>query len=250
MQQDYCIRISNLSKKYSGTSTYALKELNLDIINGEIFGLLGPNGAGKTTFFSIVCGLMNATSGTAEITGYSISKDLESIKRIVGVVPQDIALYPTLSGRDNLLFIGRMYGLKGKVLKERVQACLTKFGFEKNSDQPVKTYSGGMKRRINLIGGILHEPSILLLDEPTVGMDVQTRTSMMEHLKDLNANKKMTILYTSHYLEQAELFCDRVAIMDQGKILCLGKPDELIKKENGNDLEDVFLKYTGRKIRD
>ncbi|MCE3279926.1 MAG: transporter ATP-binding protein [Bacteroidetes bacterium] len=250
MQQDHCIRISNLSKKYSGTSSYALKDLNLDIVNGEIFGLLGPNGAGKTTFFSIVCGLMKASSGTAEIAGYSISKDLESIKRIVGVVPQDIALYPTLSGRDNLLFIGRMYGLKGKILKERVQECLSKFGFDKNSEMPVKTYSGGMKRRINLIGGILHEPSILLLDEPTVGMDVQTRTSMMEHLKDLNANKKMTILYTSHYLEQAELFCDRVAIMDQGKILCLGKPADLIKNENGNDLEDVFLKYTGRKIRD
>lgn len=250
MKQDCSIRISNLSKKYPGSNSYALKELNLEIFNGEIFGLLGPNGAGKTTFFSIVCGLLNATGGNAEIAGYSINKNLESIKKIVGVVPQDIALYPTLSGRDNLLFIGRMYGLKGKVLKERVQECLSKFGFDKNSDEPVKNYSGGMKRRINLIGGILHEPSILLLDEPTVGMDVQTRTSMMEHLKELNENKKMTILYTSHYLEQAELFCDRVAIIDQGQILCLDSPRELIKKENANDLEDVFLKYTGRKIRD
>jgi len=250
MKGDCCIRISNLSKKYPGNDSFALKEMNLDIFNGEIFGLLGPNGAGKTTFFSIICGLLNASSGSAEIAGYSISKDLESIKKIIGVVPQDIALYPTLSGRDNLLFIGRMYGLKGKVLKERVQECLSKFGFDKNSDEPVKNYSGGMKRRINLIGGILHDPSILLLDEPTVGMDVQTRTSMMEHLKELNVNKKMTILYTSHYLEQAELFCDRVAIMDQGKILCLGSPLDLIRQENGNDLEDVFLKFTGRKIRD
>ncbi len=250
MKGDCCIRISNLSKKYPGNDSFALKEMNLDIFNGEIFGLLGPNGAGKTTFFSIICGLLQASSGNAEIAGYSISKNLESIKKIIGVVPQDIALYPTLSGRDNLLFIGRMYGLKGKVLKERVQECLSKFGFDKNSDKPVKNYSGGMKRRINLIGGILHEPSILLLDEPIVGMDVQTRTSMMEHLKELNVNKKMTILYTSHYLEQAELFCDRVAIMDQGKILCLGSPLELIRQENGTDLEDVFLKFTGRKIRD
>lgn len=250
MKGDCCIRISNLSKKYPGNDSFALKEMNLDIFNGEIFGLLGPNGAGKTTFFSIICGLLHASSGSAEIAGYPINKDLESIKKIIGVVPQDIALYPTLSGRDNLLFIGRMYGLKGKVLKERVQECLSKFGFDKNSDKPVKNYSGGMKRRINLIGGILHDPSILLLDEPTVGMDVQTRTSMMEHLKELNANKKMTILYTSHYLEQAELFCDRVAIMDQGKILCLGSPLDLIRQGNGNDLEDVFLKFTGRKIRD
>ncbi|MGQ0827155.1 MAG: ABC transporter ATP-binding protein [Bacteroidota bacterium] len=250
MKQDCSIRISNLSKKYPGSDSYALKELNLEISNGEIFGLLGPNGAGKTTFFSIVCGLLKATAGNAEIAGYSISKDMESIKRLVGVVPQDIALYPTLSGRDNLLFIGRMYGLKGKMLKEKVQACLSKFGFDKNSDEPVKNYSGGMKRRINLIGGILHDPAILLLDEPTVGMDVQTRTSMMGHLKELNKQKEMTILYTSHYLEQAELFCDRVAIIDQGQILCLDSPKDLIKKENANDLEGVFLKYTGRKIRD
>ena len=161
MKGDCCIRISNLSKKYPGNDSFALKEMNLDIFNGEIFGLLGPNGAGKTTFFSIICGLLNASSGSAEIAGYSISKDLESIKKIIGVVPQDIALYPTLSGRDNLLFIGRMYGLKGKVLKERVQECLSKFGFDNNSDEPVKNYSGGMKRRINLIGGILHNPSIL-----------------------------------------------------------------------------------------
>lgn len=250
MSEKVCIRISNLSKKYNGTDSYALKGVDLEIYNGEIFGLLGPNGAGKTTFFSIVCGLLNATSGTAEIAGYSINKDIESIKKIIGVVPQDIALYPTLSGRDNLLFIGRMYGLKGKILKERVQYCLSKFGFDKNSNEPVKNYSGGMKRRINLIGGILHEPEILLLDEPTVGMDVQTRTSMMEHLKELNIQKKMTILYTSHYLEQAELFCNRVAIMDNGQLLCLGSPIDLIKKENGRDLEDVFLKFTGRKIRD
>jgi len=250
MKKNSCIRVSNLSKKYSGSDSFALKDVTLEIFNGEIFGLLGPNGAGKTTFFSIVCGLLNATSGKAEIAGYSTDKDIESIKKIIGVVPQDIALYPTLSGRDNLMFIGRMYGLKGKVLKERVQECLSKFGFDKNSNEQVKKYSGGMKRRINLIGGILHEPEILLLDEPTVGMDVQTRTSMMEHLKELNKEKKMTILYTSHYLEQAELFCDRVAIMDQGQILCLGSPVDLIKKENGKDLEDVFLKFTGRKIRD
>ncbi len=250
MKENCCIRISNLSKKYHGSDSYALKELNLEILNGEIVGLLGPNGAGKTTFFSIICGLLNATSGSAQIAGYSVSKDIESIKKIIGVVPQDIALYPTLSGRDNLLFVGRMYGLKGKVLKDRVQSCLSKFGFDKNSNELVKNYSGGMKRRINLIGGILHEPQILLLDEPTVGMDVQTRTSMMEHLKELNQEKKTTILYTSHYLEQAELFCDRVGIIDHGQLLCLGSPSELIKNENGNDLEDVFLKFTGRKIRD
>lgn len=250
MNDNCSIKVSNLSKKYSGSNSFALNAVNLEIYNGEIFGLLGPNGAGKTTFFSIVSGLLNATDGVAEIAGYSIRNNIELIKRKIGVVPQDVALYPTLSGRDNLLFIGRMYGLKGKALKEKVQSCLTKFGFDKNSDEPVKNYSGGMKRRINLIGGILHDPEILLLDEPTVGMDVQTRTSMMEHLKELNEQNKMTILYTSHYLEQAELFCKRVAIMDNGKIICLGSPKELIKNENVIDLEAVFLKFTGRKIRD
>jgi ABC-2 type transport system ATP-binding protein len=143
-----------------------------------------------------------------------------------------------------------MYGLSGNELKKRVNECLEKFGFDSNANNQVKHYSGGMKRRINLIGGILHRPKILLLDEPTVGMDVQTRTSIIEHLQEINRENKMTIIYTSHYMEQAELFCDRIAIMDKGKILCLETPQQLMIKEERADLEEVFLKLTGRKIRD
>ncbi len=250
MSNQSCITISKLTKKYKNSATNALNEVEFDIYDGEIFGLLGPNGAGKTTLLSILCGLIQPSGGSATIYGHSISADPELIKRILGVVPQDIALYPTLSGRDNLLFIGRMYGLSGSVLKKRVDECLEKFGFDTNADNQVKHYSGGMKRRINLIGGILHHPKILLLDEPTVGMDVQTRTSIIEHLRKINEEEKMTIIYTSHYMEQAELFCDRIAIMDKGKILCLGTPQELMIKEERADLEEVFLKLTGRKIRD
>lgn len=250
MSQNACIQISKLSKKYQGSDSFALNEVSFDILEGEIFGLLGPNGAGKTTFLSILCGLLKPTSGEVDVCGYSLGKDLESIKQILGVVPQDFAIYPTLSGRDNLMYIGRMYGLKGKLLKDRVEECLVKFGFDKNGDEPVKNYSGGMKRRINLIGGILHEPKVLLLDEPTVGMDVQTRTAIIEHLQELNRTKKTTIIYTSHNLDQAELFCNRVGIIDKGQLLRLDSPQELMKKEGCTDLEEVFLKLTGRKIRD
>jgi ABC-2 type transport system ATP-binding protein len=250
VKEPNCIHISKLSKKYTGSDSFALNEVSFDIFEGEIFGLLGPNGAGKTTFLSILCGLLKPTSGEVDVCGYSLDKDLESIKQILGVVPQDFAIYPTLSGRDNLMYIGRMYGLKGKNLKDRVGECLVKFGFDKNSDEPVKNYSGGMKRRINLIGGILHEPKVLLLDEPTVGMDVQTRTAIIEHLQELNRTKKTTIIYTSHNLDQAELFCNRVGIIDKGQLLRLDSPQELMKKENCADLEEVFLKLTGRKIRD
>lgn len=250
MIESACIHISKLSKKYPGSDSFALNEVSFDILEGEIFGLLGPNGAGKTTFLSILCGLLKSTSGEVDICGYSLGKDLESIKQLLGVVPQDFAIYPTLSGRDNLMYIGRMYGLKGKVLKDRVEECLTKFGFDKNGDEPVKNYSGGMKRRINLIGGILHEPKVLLLDEPTVGMDVQTRTAIIEHLQELNRTKKTTIIYTSHNLDQAELFCNRVGIIDKGQLLRLDSPQELMKKEGCANLEEVFLKLTGRKIRD
>ena len=250
MSGSSCIHISKLSKQYLGSNSLALNEISFDILDGEIFGLLGPNGAGKTTFLSILCGLLKSTSGDVTIYDYSLSKDIESIKKIFGVVPQDFALYNTLSGRDNLTYIGRMYGLKGKVLKDRVDNCLSKFGFDRNSDELVKNYSGGMKRRINLIGGILHEPKVLLLDEPTVGMDVQTCAAIIEYLQELNRTKKTTIIYTSHNLDQAELFCNRVGIIDKGQLLCIDSPQELMRKENCNDLEEVFLKLTGRKIRE
>lgn len=242
------ISIQHLTKTYGGGGKLALNDLSLDIYQGEIFGLLGPNGAGKTTFFSILCGLFAPTRGKVEVLERDLASELDSIKKIIGVVPQDIALYPTLSGVDNLLFFGRMYGVKERELKEKIDRCLTLFGFGDNRHKKVNTYSGGMKRKINLLGGLLHDPKILLLDEPTVGMDVQTRTSIMQYLKDLNQEKNMTIIYTSHYLEQAELFCDRVAIINEGEVLRLETPKRLIEKEGKENLEEVFLKLTGKKI--
>ncbi len=244
------ITVSQLYKRYPSSATDALKGIDLEVGHGEIFGLLGPNAAGKTTFFSILCGLVKPTSGTVYIDGKSIENDMEAIKKKMGVVPQDIALYPTLSGRDNLLFFGRMYGLKPSELKPRVDALLDLFGFDENRNQAVNKYSGGMKRRINLLGGMLHEPNILLLDEPTVGVDVQSRRAMMEHLKDWNENKESTIIYTSHHMEQAQQFCHKVAIVDEGIIVAKGKPNELIKEHDCNSLEEVFIKLTGKKLRD
>lgn len=250
MSSEVSISINQLSKTYPGSDSLALNELSFDIKKGEIFGLLGPNGAGKTTFFSILCGLFAPSNGVVKVLGLDILSELDEVKKIIGVVPQDIALYPTLSGRDNLIYIGRMYGVRGPSLKQKIDEFLDFFGFDENRNKQVKTYSGGMKRKINLIGGLLHDPDVLLLDEPTVGMDVQTRTSIMGYLKQLNVKSKMTIIYTSHYLEQAELFCDRVAIIDNGEVLGLDSPKALISQENKNNLEEVFLKFTGRKIKD
>lgn len=169
---------------------------------------------------------------------------------MIGVVPQDIALYPMLTARENLHFIGSMYGLAGKLLKERVNQGLSVFGLEKFANRRIQTYSGGMKRRINLIAGILHQPRVLFLDEPTVGIDVQSRTVIIEYLKQLNS-EGTTIIYTSHYMEEAEILCSSIAIIDHGKIITQGRPSEMIGIQPGCDnLECIFLDLTGRKLRD
>ncbi|WP_073120900.1 ABC transporter ATP-binding protein [Reichenbachiella agariperforans] len=250
MLDTHSIVISNLSKHYRGTSQDALRAINLKISSGEVFGLLGPNGAGKTTFFSILCGLIYPSDGEVSLAGMSIASNLKSIKQIIGVVPQEIALYPTLSGEDNLLFIGRMYGLKGTKLKERVQSCLDDFGFDQNRRQAVKNYSGGMKRKINLIAGILHQPKVLLLDEPTVGIDVHARKEILAQLRQLNQQEGTTIIYTSHHMEEAEQFCDRVAIIDEGQLITTGVPETMVSVANCRSLEELFLQHTGKKIRD
>jgi ABC-2 type transport system ATP-binding protein len=244
------IEINHLVKIYKGSDEPALNGISLEVPHGEIFGLLGPNGAGKTTTINILCGILDATSGSIKISGMDARSRRVEIKRHIGVVPQDIALYPTLSARENLHFIGSMYGLNGKVLKERVNECLSIFGLEKFAHRQIITYSGGMKRRINLIAGILHRPKILFLDEPTVGIDVQSRTVIIDFLKQLNA-RETTIIYTSHYMEEAELLCSSIAIIDQGKIIIQGRPAGMIGSKPGfTNLESIFLHLTGRKLRD
>lgn len=249
-ENNHMIEIKNLTKYYKGSHVPAIDHINLTIDKGEIYGLLGPNGAGKTTTISILCGLFGATSGNVFIDGLEYLHSREKIKRIIGVVPQEIALYPSLTAKENLTFFGHMYGLKGKELKNRIDECLVLFGLDKNASRRIKTFSGGMKRRINLIAGILHKPKIIFLDEPTVGVDVQSRNVILNHLKEIN-KEGTTIIYTSHYMEEAENFCSKVAIIDKGNILTVGKPQQLIdSKPEYIDLESIFLHITGRALRD
>jgi ABC-2 type transport system ATP-binding protein len=244
------IEIENLTKVFKNATEPAVNGISFSINRNEIFGLLGPNGAGKTTTISILCGLFPPTSGKILIDGKSLEHKLASIKQIVGIVPQDIALYPTLTARENLDFYGHMYGLKGKDLKDKIDIWLQKLGLIDAANRLVSTYSGGMKRRVNLIAGVLHSPKILFLDEPTVGVDVQSRNVIIEHLKEINA-EGTTIIYTSHHLEEAENFCTQVSIIDHGKILTQGSPEELIANNPGaTSLENVFLNLTNRKLRD
>ncbi len=239
------IKIENVTKVYKGSSEPAVNNISLSVSKGEIFGLLGTNGAGKTTTFSMLCGLFLPTTGNIYIDNKSVRTDISQIKKITGVVPQNIALYPTLTGKENLMFFGQMYGIRKKDLKEKIKHNMHIFGLEKHVDKKVKKYSGGMKRRINLIAGILHEPELLLLDEPAVGIDAHSRLEIMEQLKSIN-EKGATIIYTSHYLEEAEKFCSEIAIIDDGKIIAQGKPKLLIEKENCNNLESLFFKLTDK----
>lgn len=250
MQEQPIIEIQELSKKYKGAEEAAVKGISLNIYPHEIFGLLGPNGAGKTTTISILCGLFPPTTGTVIIDGMDIKDRPEEVKQIIGVVPQDIALYATLTARENLTFYGNMYGLKGNSLRRKIDEYLEVFGLEKVANRQVGKFSGGMKRRVNLIAGMLHDPKIIFLDEPTVGIDVQSRVVILNYLRELNA-KGITLIYTSHYMEEAENLCTRVAIIDMGKIITIGKPAELLAAQPGTrNLEELFINMTGKALRD
>ncbi len=244
------IQIQQLSKKYKGSDDFSVHNLDLNIQEKEIFGLLGPNGAGKTTLISLLSSLIKPTSGNFTINGLSFKKNKNQLKQIIGIVPQEYALYPSLTAYENLQYFGSMYGLKGKELKDKIMAGLEKLGLEKFSHKKIITFSGGMKRRINLLASILHNPKVLFLDEPTVGVDVQSKNVIIEYLKELN-QLGTTIIYTSHHLNEAEAFCTRVAIIDHGTIITKGKPEELIRThESAHNLEDVFLQITGKALRD
>jgi ABC-2 type transport system ATP-binding protein len=244
------IQISGLSKQYKDAEMPALDDFTLTIYEGQIFGLLGPNGAGKTTLISMLCGLVKPTSGEFTVSGLTYSDNANQIKQIIGVVPQEYALYPTMTAKENLIYFGSMYGLKGKILKEKVIEALDLLGLLKFADKRIETFSGGMKRRVNLIAGILHNPKVLFLDEPTVGVDVQSKNTIVDYLKRLNAGGT-TIIYTSHHLAEAQDFCTNIAIIDRGKIYAAGSPKELIASTpNARDLEDVFISLTGKELRD
>ena len=224
--QNTILEAENLVKKYG--DFVAVDEVSFNMQEGEVFGLLGPNGAGKSTTISMLTCLFPPTEGAMRIYGHDVVRDAPKVKQIIGVVPQDIALYPTLSARDNLRFFGEMYGLKGRDLKDRVETVISYVAMSERAGDPIKTYSGGMKRRINLAAGLIQSPKVLFLDEPTVGVDPQSRNHIFESVERLNAEQRMTILYTTHYMEEAERLCDRVAIIDRGQIIAMDTPKNLI----------------------
>jgi len=220
------LEAQDLAKKYGDFE--AIKGISFSVEESEIFGLLGPNGAGKTTTISVLTGILPPTSGTALIGGYDIRTQMNRVKRLTGLVPQDLALYPTLSARANLYFFGRIYGLRGRALRERVEDALNIVSLTDRADQPVEVLSGGLKRRVNIAAGLVHQPRLLFLDEPTVGVDVQSRNHIFESIQKLNHERGMSIIYTSHYMEEVELLCDRAAIIDEGHIIAMDTIKNLI----------------------
>jgi ABC-2 type transport system ATP-binding protein len=210
----------------------AVKGISLQVARGEVFGLLGPNGAGKTTTISMLTGLLEPTDGQVTVDGLDLKADTNEVKAKLGLVPQELALYPTLSARQNLNFFGRIYGLKGAELRQRVDEVLEMIGLTERADEAIEKYSGGMKRRVNIGAGLLHKPEILFLDEPTVGVDPQSRNAIFEGVEALNRGG-MSVIYTTHYMEEAQRLCHRVAIVDEGKVIALDTPTALIRGLGG-----------------
>lgn len=248
--EDEVLQVRRLVKVYRGATTPAVDGLDFSVRRGEIFGLLGPNGAGKTTAISIICTLLRPTSGTVILCSQDTARSPARVRALFGLAPQDVALYPTLTARENLRYFGSLYGLTGHALRRRVDECLALVGLRDSGDLRIDAFSGGMKRRANLAAAILHAPRVLFLDEPTVGIDAQSRHTILENLKTLR-DAGTTIVYTTHYMEEAENLCSRVAVMDRGRIIAEGSPQALIDSMDGcANLEESFLRLTGRQLRD
>jgi len=241
------ILMENLVKKFDDTT--AVDELNLQIMKGKLFGLLGPNGAGKTTMINILCGLLKPTSGSAFVGGFNVQKEIAKIKEIIGVCPQDTPLYSYLTGRENAELFGKLHTMPTAKLKQNVDTLLNKMGLIEDAKRRAGKYSGGMKRRLSLVMALVHDPEIVFLDEPTVGMDPQSRHAVWDFIRDLKKQGK-TVILTTHYMEEAQTLCDRVGIIDHGKLIAMGTPTELMKGYATKDLEGVFIQLTGRKIRE
>ncbi|MGE7765198.1 ABC transporter ATP-binding protein [Peribacillus sp. NPDC096540] len=212
--------------KKSFGKNVVVEGVSFSVKKGESFGLLGPNGAGKSTTIAMICGLLPYEAGEILINGLSVRREPRKVKKKIGIVPQEIALYPTMSAVDNLLFWARMYGLTRVQAKKRAEVVLEIVGLRDRAKHKIETFSGGMKRRINIGAALMHEPELLIMDEPTVGIDPQSRNHILETVKKLNADG-MTVIYTSHYMEEVEYLCDRIGIVDEGKIIALGRKGEL-----------------------
>ena len=234
------LEVKSLSKSFG--TTIAVQEVSFSIESGEAYGLLGPNGAGKSTTISMIFGLVKADSGDVSVDGYSLKKNPLEVKKRLGYVPQEIALYGELSARENLVFWGKLYGLHGKTLQLRIAKVLEIVGLAEREKGHISTFSGGMKRRINIASALMHDPKILIMDEPTVGIDPQSRHHILETVQALN-KEGMTIIYTSHYMEEVEFLCTRLGIIDHGQIIAQGTVDEL--RHIISEKSELRLKISG-----
>jgi ABC-2 type transport system ATP-binding protein len=249
MAEEFVV-VKDLEKSFKDFK--AVDGVSFSIHKGEIFGLLGPNGAGKTTTIRIMSTVLEPDGGEITIGGHSTKKEAEAVRRIIGVCPQELALYTELSALDNMVFFGRMAGMDGKEAREQAMKNLELMGLTDRAKGKVSKFSGGMKRRINLAIALMGSPQMLFLDEPTVGIDPQSRNHIFQNIQALQ-KEGMTVLYTTHYMEEADRLCQRVAIMDGGKIIAMDTPYNLKTQIGSPDkvtLEDVFLKLTGRSLRD
>ncbi|MBI4673348.1 MAG: ATP-binding cassette domain-containing protein [Chloroflexi bacterium] len=235
------VRAKDVTKKYGGQ--IAVDGISFAVRRGEIFGLLGPTGAGKSTTIAMLATLLAPTSGIIAFEGMDLTQNAAHLRHVIGIVPQELALYPTLSARDNLVFFGELYGLRGRALETRIDETLELLGLTERATERVETYSDGMKRRVNLAAGLLHRPKILFLDEPTAGVDPQSRNAIFENVEHLN-RQGMTILYTTHYMEEAERLCHRVGIMDRGKIIALDTSQNLIRLLGGSIIHVGMIRQT------
>jgi ABC-2 type transport system ATP-binding protein len=244
------VRLEGLTKQYPHSTKRAVSELTLDIPEGAVFGLLGPNGAGKSTTVMMLCGLTRPDAGSIAVFGMDMKESGPDIRKKIGVAPQEIALFPTLTAYENLRYFGHMYGIRPSVIKAQIKKYLHIFGLSEKKNKIVHTFSGGMKRRLNLIAALLHQPRLIILDEPTAGVDVQSRNLILDFLNELKA-EGITIIYSSHVLEEAERICSHLGIIDEGKLISLGERESIMKANTDcRNLEQVFLKLTGRNIRD
>jgi ABC-2 type transport system ATP-binding protein len=248
MASQLAIDVENIGFRYPGNSEMSFSQLNLKVAKGVRFGLFGPNGAGKTTLISLMTGLLSADEGHIELLGQEIGKQKSGVNKLFGFVPQDFSFYHELSPVENLEFFGAWSGLDKQTIKTRTDELLTILGLNDVRNKQVQKFSGGMKRRVNLAIGVIHNPAILFLDEPTVGVDVQTGHAIINYLLQLN-KKGTTLVYTSHQLSEAEGLCEQVALIDGGKIIAQDNLDTLLKTHNQDNLEQLFLNLTGKEYR-
>jgi ABC-2 type transport system ATP-binding protein len=241
------IELDNFSKDYGDVK--AIQNLTLRVPEGEIFGMLGPNGSGKTTTINCLAGLTSPTAGELKIEGYDVRREQGHVRAIMGICPQETALYPFLTGKENIELFGELYSVPSKLLERNVSYVIEKVGLNDEAGRRAGKYSGGMKRRLCIAMALVHDPKVVFLDEPTVGMDPQSRRSIWDFVIEMK-DRGRTIFLTTHYMEEAEQLCDHVAIIDHGKLIELGSPDELKAKYGAKDLEEVFLHLTGRTIRE